>query len=453
MEIEVPGYTVKHKIADGGMASVYLAVQDSLQRDVALKILAAKTDASFRQRFLNEGRLLASLSHPSVITIYDIGILPDGHGYIAMEYLAGGDLAARLLQPMPVAAALKLLRQLAAAMAVVHDAGIVHRDIKPANILFRGDGTPVLSDFGVARREQQDARLTLDGYTVGSPAYSSPEQLQGRAVDARADIYSLGVTFYQMLTASNPFHAESFADTIVNHLQMPVPALPSSHVLLQPLLDRLLAKEPDARFADCRALIAALDAVQGEASLLVAFDGAAAPVVDDFSAASTQASLQTATAMPMHAATVISPLARPRRRVAAALAFVLVLVLIGVGSAWLVRVVKQHQQVSAQLALAEQRFEQKKYLTPVRDSAVFYYREALLIDAGNRAATAGLQRVAAKYEELARRAFAANRYDRGMALVEKGLQVVPDHAALLQLKKEQQALGHPTSRFFRRLFN
>lgn len=429
------------------MASVYLAVQDSLQRDVALKILTPGNDEVFRQRFLNEGRLLASLSHPSIITIYDIGIIPDGHGYIAMEYLAGGDLAARVRQPIPAALALRLLKQLAEALAIVHRAGIVHRDIKPANILFRNDDTPLISDFGVARRERQDTKLTMDGYTVGSPAYCSPEQLQGKSIDGRADIYSLGVTFYQMLMAHNPFSADSYATTVINHLQMPLPALPARLAALQPLLDRMLAKNAQDRFADCDELIEAIDAIgeihiTGELPQMTV----ALPITAANPAAVTAAA---STAI----GTVIAPVVTgSSRKWLHAVAMILILALIGVGSAAAMRVYKKHQLILHELQQAEQRFEQKKYLIPESDSAVFFYQRVLQIDADNRAANEGLQKVAAKYEELARKAFASNRYDRGMRFIDRGLKVVPDHAALLQLKKEQQALGHPTSRFFRNIF-
>jgi len=454
MVIEVPGYTVKHKIADGGMASVYLAVQDSLQRDVALKILAAGNDDSFRQRFVNEGRLLASLSHPSIITIYDIGILADGHGYIAMEYLPGGDLASRLLQPLPAEIALLLLRQLAMALGTVHAAGIVHRDIKPANILFRGDGTPIVSDFGIARRERQDVKLTMDGHTVGSPAYSSPEQLQGKAVDARSDIYSLGVTFYQMLTASNPYSAVSFADTIVNHLHMDLPVLPATLSSWQPLINGMLAKSAEQRFENCEALIAAIDALPGVVLPHAVSGTFVLPVaVSHTIVQSPQAGGSTV------ASTIMAPIqnvggrgAVVRHWLGRATLLILVLAIIGVASAAVMREIRKHQLIEQQLALADQRYAARKYLTPADDNAVLYYRKVLIIDAGNRAASEGLQNVAARYEELARKSFAANRYDRGMALIDKGLQVMPDNAALLQLKKEQQALGHPTARFFRNIF-
>jgi tetratricopeptide (TPR) repeat protein len=448
MTIDVAGYSIKRKIADGGMASVFLAVQESLQRDVALKILAPGNDDAFRQRFINEGRLLASLSHPNIITIYDIGVMPDGHGYIAMEYLAGGDLAARVRQPMPAAQALRLLKQLAEALAIVHRAGIVHRDIKPANILFRADDTVVISDFGVARRERQDIKLTMDGFTVGSPAYCSPEQLQGRVIDGRADIYSLGVTFYQMLMAHNPYAADSYADTVVNHMQMQLPALPARLVMLQPLIDRMLAKDPQYRFANCDELIAAIDAT-GDVpdsidTMLMSTTLRSAPTMMSPAA--------TAVSAVAEVGTIVAPVARPARRVLQFVAMILVLALLAVGSAALMRVLQKHQQIKQELAQAEIRFGQKKYLLPESDSAVFYYYRALQIDADNPAALQGLQKVAARYEQLAREAFAANRYDRGMRLIERGLKVVPDHAGLLQLKKEQQALGHPTSRFFRNIF-
>jgi serine/threonine-protein kinase PpkA len=463
MTTEVPGFTIRHKIADGGMASVYLAVQESLQRDVALKVLAAGNEDNFRQRFLNEGRLLASLSHPSVITIHDIGILANGQGYIAMEYLRGGDLASRLQQPLPPAQALQLLRQLAAALSVVHRAGIVHRDVKPANILFRADDTPVISDFGIARREQQDVKLTMDGYTVGSPAYSSPEQLHGRQVDARSDIYSLGVTFYQMLTGSNPYCAESFADTIVNHLHMEIPPLPAALAQWQPLLNGMLAKNAADRFASCDELIAAIDAMPRITA--DPLGGAGTQALPAGQQKTLQVSLPEGIAadatavLPLSAGDAGSAPRNPRRWLLGVAMMVLVFTVIGMTSAAVMRGIKSYQQqqrlqalVQQQLDLAEQRFAASKYLTPANDNAVMYYRRVLELDADNEAARQGLIRVAERYEELARASFAAGRYDRGMALIDKGLAVVPEHAGLLQLKQQQQKQGHPTTRFFRNIF-
>lgn len=260
--ITIPGYSVERLLAHGGMAEVYLAEQLSLGRKVAIKILDANaSDPEFAGRFLQEARLVAALNHSNLITIYDFGQLPAGKLFISMEFLEGGDLEHHLQRGIKDKTALRILRELAAALRFIHSKGIIHRDIKPANILFRRDGTLVLTDFGIAKQENTDVGLTQAGMMVGSAAYSSPEQAQGLHVDARTDIYSVGVLFLEMLTGTNPFRAESFVNTAMNHIQMPIPQLPAYYQQFQPLLDKMLAKDPDDRLPSMDALLALLKTV------------------------------------------------------------------------------------------------------------------------------------------------------------------------------------------------
>ncbi|WP_236209920.1 serine/threonine-protein kinase, partial [Pseudomonas tohonis] len=256
--LEIPGYSVHGRLGKGGMAEVYLATQESLHRQVAIKVLQRLDDEAFAKRFVKEAHLVASLHHPSIITIHDIGQLADGRYYIAMEFVAGGDLAQHRGERFEPQRALDIVRQIAAALVVVHDKGMVHRDIKPANILFREDGTAVLSDFGIAKELELDSELTQYNVAVGSPAYSSPEQAQCQPLDARSDIYSLGVILLEMLTGTNPFRGSSYTQTVMNHVQQEPPRLHGALERYQFLLDRMLAKDPDERFADCRVLLASL---------------------------------------------------------------------------------------------------------------------------------------------------------------------------------------------------
>lgn len=246
--ITIPGYKIERLLAEGGMATVYLATQESLGRYVALKLLRKFDNPTQAKRFLNEGQIIASLNHRNIITIHDLGVTEDERPYISMEYLEGGDLEARIRKAVAPDDALKWLEALGDCLDFVHQKGIIHRDIKPANILFHKDGTPILSDFGVAKQEKGDVTLTMDGSAFGSPYYLSPEQAECKKLDGRADIYGLGIILYEMLTGDKPYKGESHIETIVAHLSDPLPILPQEAHRYQALLNKMIAKSPDDRF-------------------------------------------------------------------------------------------------------------------------------------------------------------------------------------------------------------
>jgi serine/threonine-protein kinase PpkA len=248
MTPKIPGYTIVKPIAQGGMASVYLAEQQSLGRRVALKLLKKFDDIYQSARFVAEGKIIASLDHRNIITLHDIGVIGEQH-YISMEYLAGGDLEMRIIEGIAVEPALDLVETIGDCLEFLHRKNIIHRDIKPANILFHSDGTPVLTDFGVAKQQEDDANLTRDGTTLGSPNYISPEQAESKQVDGRSDIYSLGIVLYEMLTGAKPFQGNSDIQIIIAHISDPVPELPAELAQYQELIDRMTAKSPGERFA------------------------------------------------------------------------------------------------------------------------------------------------------------------------------------------------------------
>jgi serine/threonine-protein kinase PpkA len=254
--VNIPGYKIERLIGRGGMAAVYLAIQESLNRPVALKVmLPGFADApELSDRFLNEGRIIAALNHPNIITIHDIGIADDGH-YISMEYVDGGDLRQRIVDGVTPEATLALLEVMGGCLHFAHQRHIVHRDVKPANILFRKGGTPLLTDFGIAKHLKEGIERTVTGTVMGSPHYLSPEQARGEPVDGRSDLYSLGVILFEMLTGEKPFRGETDVSIIFQHLQQPVPRLPAELERFQPLLDRMLAKQPAGRFEDAKAML------------------------------------------------------------------------------------------------------------------------------------------------------------------------------------------------------
>ncbi|WP_242169710.1 MULTISPECIES: serine/threonine-protein kinase [unclassified Pseudomonas] len=265
MNIVIPGYDIEGEIGEGAMASVYLATQRSLERKVALKVMAAAlaADPSFCERFLREGKTLARLSHPHTVTIHDIGNVGELY-YMAMEYLPNGTLKERIAAGLTPEQGVTLIRQIASALGYAHAQGLVHRDVKPANILFRADGTAVLSDFGIAKSLDDRTQFTQAGFAVGTPSYMSPEQARGQEIDGRADLYALGVVLYEILVGKLPYTGTDALSTALAHLTEPLPELPVHHGRYQDVLRKLLAKDPAERFPDAAALLRALDQLPAE---------------------------------------------------------------------------------------------------------------------------------------------------------------------------------------------
>jgi serine/threonine-protein kinase PpkA len=265
MSLIIPEFDIEAAIGHGAMATVYLATQCSLERKVALKVMAATlaADPAFCERFLREGKMLARLSHPHIVTIHDIGHADELY-YMAMEYLPHGTLKERIDAGISIDTGLAYIRQIASALGYAHSQGLVHRDVKPANILFRANGTAVLSDFGIAKSLDERTQFTQAGFAVGTPSYMSPEQARGHAIDGRADLYALGVILYQMLVGKLPYSGTDALSTALAHLTEPMPALPLHQGCYQYVLGKLLAKDPADRFADAQALLAALDDLQDD---------------------------------------------------------------------------------------------------------------------------------------------------------------------------------------------
>jgi serine/threonine protein kinase len=264
-QIQIPGYTLKRKLGQGGMAAVFLAVQESFGREVALKIMVPSLakEPDFAERFMREARTMAGLSHPNIIVVHDVGSA-NGLYYYAMACHAGGDLTQRIrgggLTPQE---AMRVTREIADALAYAHEQGFVHRDIKPDNVLFRErDDAAILTDFGIAKSMNNDAnQLTQAGSTVGTPKYMSPEQARGQRLDGRSDLYSLGVMLYEMLTGLPPYQAQEAVTLAIKHCQDPIPRLPAELARFQPLIDRLLAKDPSQRHPNGREVMAEIDAL------------------------------------------------------------------------------------------------------------------------------------------------------------------------------------------------
>lgn len=253
---DIPGYRLLKVLKQSKRSRTYLAEQQSLARQVALKVLSEEffDDPATRQRFVDEGKSAARLNHPHVLAVFDIGSA-GGYPFIATEFVGGGTLRERMQQPMAPVDALRIARDLASALDYAHSQGVVHRDIKPSNIMFRADGAAVLGDLGILKG-QSGSTASMQ---MGSPHYMSPEQIEGQAGDGRADLYSLGVVLYEMLTGRPPFDADDPFAVAAKHLSDPLPKLPEAVALYQPLVDRTLAKRPEQRFTNAREMVVALD--------------------------------------------------------------------------------------------------------------------------------------------------------------------------------------------------
>ena len=262
-DMQLPGYTILRKLDSGGMATVFLATQLSLNRTVALKIMKPELDydPEFHNRFQREAEIVGQLSHPNIIPIYDIGRY-NGMNYISMEYLPAGSLEQKIKKGLSANLAANYVMAMASALAHAHIKGYVHRDIKPENILFRADGSPVLTDFGIARLVKSDSSMTQVGNVMGTPYYMSPEQAKGEAIDGRSDLYSLGILFYEMLTGSRPFQNDDALSLALQHITEQPPRLTDEVSIYQDVLDRLLAKTPAQRFQNGRELVQQLKRVK-----------------------------------------------------------------------------------------------------------------------------------------------------------------------------------------------
>ncbi len=247
----IKGYRFLRKLATSSHSSVYLAEREKTGVKVVLKVLRQIPDANDESiaafdRFLQEYEMIADLDHPNIVKIYDLGVADD-HAHIAMEYLDAGDLRQRISEKIFASVAVKYLREIASALARIHEVGILHRDLKPGNVMLRRDNSIALIDFGLAKRLRLEMEITGSGEIFGTPYYMSPEQGHGNPVDERSDIYSLGVIFFEMLTGEKPYQADNAMGIIYKHAQAPIPLLPTRLAEYQSLLNMMLAKKPEDR--------------------------------------------------------------------------------------------------------------------------------------------------------------------------------------------------------------
>ena len=441
--LQIAGYEIHYKIGSGGMATVYRASQRSLGRDVAIKVLKWESDDDDQlvQRFKKEGRILAQLLHTNIVTIYDVGISEDKKLFISIEYLTGGTLTDRINLGLSFDSAIQIARAIANALGYAHERGIVHRDVKPSNIMFRHDGTPVLTDFGVARVLESKTAYTMEGLTVGSPGYMSPEQAMGESATSQSDLYSLGVVIYEMLVGQRLYQAENPISVAMKHVNEPIPKLPKQYAYLQPVLNRLLAKKSADRYKNTHEFLKALDAI-------VPSDTRTQPKTPgDFD----NLGLLEFTTGKFRSLFKNQRIRWPIFVVIISIIILLIAIFYVVSRKFVdqseimesampvdpAEQARRNQQIATLLKLAD---AQRKIGLLAGDSkgdnAEATYRQILIFDPGNAQALAGLEAIANEYARRARQRLSANALPESLQQIELGLAASPQHRELLRLRQE-----------------
>ena len=459
--IQIPGYEILRPLGSGGMSTVHLALQRSLDRKVALKVMRRSFDpgidsSQIERRFLLEGRMMAKLPHRNIVAVYDI-VSNDKIAYIAMEYLGGGVLTDRMRKGLSLAEAVSVIVQIANALEFAHSHGVVHRDLKPANIMFRDTGTPVLTDFGIARYQDGSAmRLTQTGMLVGTPTYMSPEQINGQQVDGRADQYSLGILFQELLTGTPPFRADTSIGVLMAHLSQPLPPLPAEFHAFEDVIARMLAKNRDDRYPNLREFCDDLKSrlVHSDTLLMRLQVDPNQPSSEQLRALGFSTSVPGMPPRPPPPAPALrsapaaagapaaAPVARKRSLLVVAVGVVVALALL-IGGGWMIwggrstLTQDERELVSLWLDRAQQRIEANQSVQAsagTDGSALEYLQKVLQKDPGNGNAERMLDRIALQAGAQGEAAIASGNLDSALTVVNRGLQVRPQNGKLLSLK-------------------
>lgn len=468
---------MERQIGQGGMANVYLAVQESVERQVALKVMSPVllVDNTFTERFMREAKIAANLSHQNVVSIFDVAVEGNNH-YIAMEYLPGGDLShACDGKAMDLARAIRVTREIASALDYAHQKGFVHRDVKPENILFREDDSSVLTDFGIARAVNSATQMTRTGAVIGTPQYMSPEQARGRDLDGRSDLYALGVVFFEMLTGGVPYEGNDSIAVGIKHITEPLPVLPEHIEFLQPVIEKFLAKKPEGRYqtgAECVNQLKRIEkqmhtgeqpAVQlglttpGSSSSKATRISQPPPVVADVrpipkneEAKLSEANQYTGRQEPSIGSFADVEGYRPRstgeqskpgkKRTGL---FVLLALILGLGAgAWVFRDQLQrfipNQEVSRLLQAAQTATEYGFWFGENEQYASFLYAQVLSLDPGNETARAGQSRVVNHLVEQAQSSLNQDDLQSASRFQTQAKSIMPQHPALLTLSARMQ---------------
>ncbi|MCB1874736.1 MAG: serine/threonine protein kinase [Chromatiales bacterium] len=434
--MEIPGYRIERQIGLGAMATVYLAIHEMLAREVALKVMSPSlnSDPTFFKRFLKEGRIIACLSHPNIIAVHDINS-HDGLHYMALQYARGGHLGDRIRKGMTPTDALAILVQIGDALGFAHSQGFVHRDVKPTNILFREDDRPLLTDFGIAKavNNNGNTEMTRMGSVIGTPRYMSPEQALGQTVSSRSDLYSLGVLFYEMLTGKRPYDNDTPIAIAMMHVNEPVPHLPDELARYQPIIDRLMAKQPADRFTDANAMLRAVQEIEGMSSdtLATRYGGSQTPP-SGIDVAEVTVQLGTA---PEHSPGAACTSKAENKRPLIATVGALLLCLIGaVGYwAWSERAISNPAPALDAAAIRDAQDYVDIQLRHL-DDVVLASKSLQELEPKNADATSSLKESADEYASLARWAWVNVGKNLATQVTDRGLSAFPGDTNLAEIK-------------------
>ncbi len=450
--LQIDGYTIDREIGTGAMATVYLAEQTSLSRQVALKVMSPSlaNNETFAKRFIQEGKTIARLEQNNIVNIFDIGT-SESCCYIAMEYLSGGTLKDRMQHEMYLNEALRIIRQIAQALSYAHQHHFVHRDIKPLNVMYRADGTVVLTDFGIAKEiAAATTGLTATGAAIGTPTYMSPEQAKGEELDGRSDLYCLGVVFYELLTGVRPYMASDPFALALQHINAPIPKLPERLSFLQGMLNKMMAKSPARRYQSAEELIAAIDHTFG------LYDTDKVRVLLNEAGSEDQTRVWYKTLLTDWRARLarqrlprlLRILARRKRAAMFASATTLVAML----AAMLIYLnhldsLEQQQQQTLQRLLQEgqRQLSRAQVFFPQGDNAFDTYLQIRQLDPDNAEAREPIATLLDRIHTLALRTYENADWNRTLALIDNGLRLDSEHPRLLSLQRnarEAQEQAH-----------
>ncbi len=438
--MNILGYRIIKELGRGGMSIVYLAEQEKLSRKVALKVMASNLldDPTFKERFIKEGRIVARLNHPNIVTIYDIG-QAERHPYLAMEYVEGPNLKECIQRGMSLEDSIRTVKRIATALNMLHTHNIIHRDIKPMNILFRDDRYAVLTDFGIAKSITGGTELTRADVTLGTPGYMSPEQARGQKLDGRSDLYSLGAVFYEMLTGKQPYSGDDAFSTALKHITDPIPALPPECVFLQPIINRILAKDPNNRFRNGEEFIQSLnqliavgtDEIPTQATQKGTLSTAGVPTkLDEQSANYNWVTSSTRAISKFMAKWGKWPWVT-------GIGGLLLAGFVTIGLLWNARVDPRTQWLIDQLhGYAAVQLSKGRVLEPPGDNAVETYRNILELAPNDDKATESLEKLVDWFHNQALDDQRHRKLDAAIAMINKGLKIDPEDDDLLSLREQ-----------------